>query len=483
MKNSNVDIKQYKQLLEQVEYLEQENNFLANRAEEILLLSLLSETVATIDDETVILEELLEKISILRNISFCSCYAKTQVSYRIVSGYFEGEISKVHQLDITLCEDVERELIDYHVYCKAAKDCKGEFLEKLPLKVFENAMVLIIPFESAWVKRGVFIFVSNSPDQNIKESILIIQQAIRIILDKIDKIIYIRKIEQLNQSLETKVEQRTMELSDINTKLIEEINERHAIEIELRKARDKAMESDRLKSAFLANMSHEIRTPMNAIVGFSELLANHMCDEGDVEMYARLIHSNSLSLLNLINDLLDFSKIEANQLVIRKRMCSINTVLSEIKALGDSLIMQFEKHNLVLEVDQCTDKGDVKVFTDDLRLKQILLNLVSNAIKFSFEGVVKIRHCLKDHFCHFEVVDNGIGISKEQHNVIFNRFTRVYNSINKPILGNGLGLTITKNLVEMLGGEITVESVLGQGATFRFYIDVSESPEENETDI
>ncbi len=459
---------------EYIAQLEEENNNLANRAEEILLLSLLSDTITSINNEETLIEELLEKISVLKSLPLCSCYAKSIDGYRLITDYYIGNYSREKTSTIIINKNIEEELTKHHIYNQKIKDCNCKCVYNFPIKITDDTEILIIPFESQWIKNGIFLFFNNSTEHKIHEHILVIQQAIRLILDKIDNLNYIKKIEYFNQNLEAKVEQRTQELTIINEKLIEEINERHNIEIKLREAKDKAQESDRLKSAFLANMSHEIRTPMNAIVGFSEILADGSCSSEEIINYTTLIHSNSLSLLNLINDLLDFSKIEANQLIINKNKYNLGKILSEIRILSYNLLKQSKKEHIKLTIHNEEESYNTFIYTDQLRLKQILLNLISNAIKFSFEGEISLSYYNKGNKFLFEISDTGVGIEKKHHKLIFNRFTRVISDANKSILGTGLGLTITKNLVNMLGGNISVDSKPGKGSVFMFTIDVSE---------
>ncbi|MCW3787822.1 sensor histidine kinase [Plebeiibacterium sediminum] len=474
MKDDDKNINQIKLLQEYIAQLEEENNLLANRAEEIILLNLLSNAISTIDDEEKLIDELLEKISILLNLSLCCCYAKSIDGYRLISDYYIGENNEEKTYTLILNECIEEKLKTQQFYNNLLSECVFDSSWKFPVQITQDTQILIVSFESQWIKNGIFIFLSDNKEL-LQDNVILIQQGIRIILDKIDKLSYLKKIEYLNQNLEYKVEQRTKELSDINEKLIEEINVRHAVELKLREAVDKAQESDKLKSAFLANMSHEIRTPMNAIVGFSEILSSSKCSDKEINDYTNLIYSNSLSLLTLINDLLDFSKIEANQLTIKKKQCNLNKIFADITILTQHIFKQYKKENITFSISNKGESKDSLIFTDELRLKQILLNLISNAIKFSLKGSIKLHYYNKGDKYYFEVSDEGIGIEKEQHDLIFNRFTRVISHVNKPIMGSGLGLTITRNLVEMLGGHISVDSKPGRGSVFMFFIDVSQN--------
>jgi len=460
----------YDDLLERVKILEQENDVLASRAEEILLLSLLGNSISSINNEAELIDELLEKISILLNVPMCFCFSKEENYYSLISVYDVASSSNIYDSHLILDDEVIKEMEWSEIYISFLQESEPLIHYKFPIDIKANTEILILRFKSLWISEGVFIFLIEHTIQSLTAKVMLIQQAIRLIVDKIDKLTYIKRIEQLNLNLENRVKDRTKALLESNKKLQKEITERKEIQKELERARDKAQESDRLKSVFLANMSHEIRTPMNAVVGFSELLETGICNKEEIQNYSKLIHSNSMMLLNLIDDLLDFSKIEANQLEIHMKSCNINKVLDEVYALGLSLQQQLERKNITLRVIKGEEDINAALITDEHRLKQILLNLVSNALKFSTKGFVTIEYCLKISTIDFVVSDNGIGIDKSMHDAIFNRFTRVGNDKSKSILGNGLGLAITRNLVEMLGGKISVNSEEGKGASFKFFL-------------
>jgi PAS domain S-box-containing protein len=244
-------------------------------------------------------------------------------------------------------------------------------------------------------------------------------------------------------------------------------------EIDLIKAKDKAEESDTLKSAFLSNMSHEIRTPMNAIIGFAELLSKPGIEEDRTKNYIDYIQSSGNSLLNLINDIIDISKIEAGQLSIEKTDVLINKLIYELEQIFSEELNIRQKYDVrILIQTQNTDPG-FTIDTDPSRVKQIFINLIGNAIKFTENGVIKFGYTLKNqHEVQFFVKDTGIGIQKNKLESIFNRFEQVNHS-HKKYGGTGLGLSICKHLVALLGGEIWVESEFGKGSTFYFSLPVT----------
>ncbi len=249
---------------------------------------------------------------------------------------------------------------------------------------------------------------------------------------------------------------------------------------ELEKAKVKAEESDRLKSAFLANMSHEIRTPMNAIIGFSNLLDDPDMQDINKKELITLINHNSNTLLHLIDDIIDLSKIESGQLVIDKRNCNLNTIFNELLDLFNENKKIINKAHIELKYTHDSENKEFSIYSDPLRLQQIISNLVSNALKFTEKGFVEFGYTIEDkpnRNIKFFVKDTGIGLTKDQQEIIFSRFTKAENDKKKLYRGAGLGLAICKNLVNLLGGDIWVESELNRGAIFYFTIPYENIPE------
>lgn len=257
------------------------------------------------------------------------------------------------------------------------------------------------------------------------------------------------------------------EYQTLNEELEKTVYQIQRINSELVYSKNKAEESDKLKSSFLANMSHEIRTPLNAILGFSSLLKNPGLSREKTESFVDIIDSSGQQLLTIINDILDISKIEAGQISISKSNVKISQVLNEI-------YQQFEKHaeqkNIQFYLKNDTLKRDLEINTDEIRIRQIISNLLNNAIKFTHEGTVEFGVQLNDKFLEFYVKDTGIGISAEDKKIIFEPFRQVEKSNSRMYGGNGLGLSISKALVEKLGGTLSVESEPGKGSVFSFTI-------------
>jgi PAS domain S-box-containing protein len=240
----------------------------------------------------------------------------------------------------------------------------------------------------------------------------------------------------------------------------------------MNKAKEAAIEANRAKSIFLANMSHEIRTPMNAILGFSELLEDMVEDEEQKE-YLAAVSSSGKTLLRLINDILDLSKIEAGKLELHYNAVDICSIFNEIKQVFSEKIKHKELVFL-MEIDPSLPRG---VLIDEVRLRQVLLNLVGNSVKFTHTGHIKLAASYVETLGKkstinliFSVEDTGIGIPKDQQELIFEEFKQQGVQIASKYGGTGLGLAITRRLVKMMGGEVFIDSKPGKGSTFSIII-------------
>jgi signal transduction histidine kinase/CheY-like chemotaxis protein len=260
--------------------------------------------------------------------------------------------------------------------------------------------------------------------------------------------------------------------------IFQDITERIEKEVELIKAKEKAEESDRLKSAFLANVSHEIRTPMNGILGFSELLKEPDLSTDDRQDFIQTIQISGARMLSTINSIIDMSKIESRIMKVDIKKTNIN---EKIEFAYKFFKPEVEIKRLQFFCKTSLPSSEVTINTDNEKVYSILTNLIKNAIKFTFEGSIEFGYVLKSDsepaVLEFFVKDTGVGIPEDQKEVIFERFRQGSESQNRIYEGSGLGLSICKSYVEMLGGKIWLESKENKGSTFYFTIPYNPVPE------
>ncbi|MCT4589060.1 MAG: ATP-binding protein [Carboxylicivirga sp.] len=243
-------------------------------------------------------------------------------------------------------------------------------------------------------------------------------------------------------------------------------------ELEVLKAKEQAEKSDKLKSAFLTNMSHEIRTPMNGILGFAELLKEPELSGDDQLTYIDLIEKSGLRLLNIINDIVDISKIEAGLVEVTIQDVNLDEMIRNIYRFFQP---ETHKKGIDLVMENSYNPEDTIIQTDKEKLYTILTNLLKNAIKYTDEGYIKLSYTLKESAVEFTVQDTGIGIPAERLTDIFERFMQVELTNKLAEQGAGLGLSITKEFIEMLGGHIWVSSKKSKGSSFYFMIPYNKS--------
>ncbi len=260
----------------------------------------------------------------------------------------------------------------------------------------------------------------------------------------------------------------------------QDITEQKELTIDLIKAKDKAEESDRLKTAFLHNISHEIRTPMNSIVGFSELINDPDLLPENRKHFTNVIARSCNHLLSIITDIVSIASIEAGQVKINETNFNLNATLLLIH---NQLKIQAKEQNLDFILQCSLPDGEAQIFTDETKIIQVIINLVNNAFKFTRQGYIRVGYRIADSFdaaqngkmqqtdyLHFFVEDTGIGIPLEMHNEIFKRFSQVENSTTRQFGGSGLGLSISKAYIELLGGEMWLTSEEDKGSIFNFTI-------------
>jgi signal transduction histidine kinase/CheY-like chemotaxis protein len=262
-------------------------------------------------------------------------------------------------------------------------------------------------------------------------------------------------------------EKRANELAIANEELEFQNKEKEKRSVELIEAKEKAEESDRLKSAFLSNMSHEIRTPLNGIIGFTELLKEPNLSSDEQQDFILTIQKSGARMLNTINNIVDVSQIESGLTKVNIMETSINEILEFTYKFFKR---EVETKGLQFRFNNGLSLKESSIKTDNGKVYGVLTNLVKNAIKFTNIGSIEFGYTKKGKYLEFFVKDTGVGISQEQQQIIFERFRQGAESKSRSYEGSGLGLSIAKSYVEMLGGKIWVVSKEGKGSTFYFNI-------------
>ncbi len=249
--------------------------------------------------------------------------------------------------------------------------------------------------------------------------------------------------------------------------MIEDITELKSKELNLLKALEKAEVADKLKQAFLDNLSHEFRTPMNAITGFVQILKEELEDNEQASYYLDIVLSSSYKLLNMLDSIIELSKLKAGDLKLTPEHFNLNSFIAEIY---NEYKKDAEMQNLLLDVQMALNDDDAAIIADPKKIKQVFVKLITNAFKFTEKGNVSIGYSIKGKYIEFFVKDTGKGIPEEQQESIFEHFRQVETSHKRHYGGAGIGLTVSKHLVEHMGGKIWVKSTEGKGSSFFFTV-------------
>jgi len=268
---------------------------------------------------------------------------------------------------------------------------------------------------------------------------------------------------------------RNFEFNRENFRLIilRDISNEKENETELLRAKHKVEEAEHLKSAFLDNLPHEIRTPLHAITGFTSLLSDPELSHEDRIEYVKFIQDSSNDILNLMDNIIEIAKLETNQVKPKKEKCYINSIFDKLQHDVESKLEILEKTHLQVKVVRGNHDPLFMIFSDPERIYQIITHLLNNALKFTNEGFIEFGYSFAaNNRIAFYVKDSGIGIPEDQQEIIFKKFSKSGNINTNKNRGTGLGLALSKKLVELLNGEIKVESAEGEGSTFSFYLPI-----------
>ncbi|MCB0279843.1 MAG: response regulator [Calditrichaeota bacterium] len=279
------------------------------------------------------------------------------------------------------------------------------------------------------------------------------------------------KISLLNINQSQRILQdKIHELQQTNEKLLDKNKRLVNTQKKLIKSKEEAQKANQLKSQLLANVSHELRTPMSSILGFSELLMSGIVPQEKIVEFATQINKNGSRLLNLINNFLDLSKIESGRTQLNKKWFKLNDINATVKSYIEEIIDK-KPIKLTISVDSQLDRD---IYTDKDKLLQILFNIAGNAAKFTLKGAIDIDYQLNGNFLTVTIADSGIGIESHDLKHIFEEFYQIHTGL-EDVRGSGLGLSISRHLVELLGGKIDIKSEYGKGSRFHFTIDIEDT--------
>lgn len=422
--------------------------------------------------------EIAKIYNTLKNYTQAKTYALKALEISKQTGGYLDKKNALEQLAIA-SEGLQNfeQALTYHKLFLNAKDSifnieKVKELESLESKYqLENKQLEIEKLESENELKSVKL------EKMRIRIILILIVTIAFIVFIIELLIIRKKLKRKNATIYEQNEEISSQKDELerHRNHLENLVEERTKDLEL--AKERAEESDRLKSSFLANMSHEIRTPMNAIVGFSNLLIENEIDEKTKFNYKHEISSNCFTLLNLVDNILDLAKIETNQIHFNIKTFSISDLLDDIYY---SFIEMADSKKITLDFQHAKSNA-VKLKTDNYRLKQILSNIVDNAIKFTDKGSIQLTYTIYKENITFSIRDSGIGMTQNQIDNLFTRFSKFEKEKQKLYRGAGLGLSISNQLAKLLNGKIWVESKPEKGSTFYVMIPAVETTNESST--
>lgn len=285
----------------------------------------------------------------------------------------------------------------------------------------------------------------------------------------------LQKLNDEYTNIKVRCKELQIENDELNKILAHDQFEQNRLKDALERAKQRAEESDILKSNFLANMSHEIRTPMNGILGFVQLLKGEESEEKR-DRYIDIVYHNGMMLVNLIDDIIDISKIDAGQLAINQAECNLDDLMFDVYTFFNEVKFKQEKEHINIRLLNLNDDESNILFTDGQRLRQVLVNLIGNALKFTDKGNVEFGYVNvhEENKIQFFVRDSGIGIPEDKRDIIFERFRQVQEGSTRKYGGTGIGLYISKNIINLLGGDIWFDSKIGEGTTFYFSLPYKE---------
>lgn len=426
-------------------------------------------------DEKRLFQEISRRLSdALTSLLMFQDLCKSELENRAIVSAVPDLLFRIHKTgiihDFRKPDNLELYFLPDHFLGKSIVDVLPKSVSKLATEAIENALKInkVAFFE--------YNLAMNNQYRYFEGRVIALSDS--------EVLVVVRDISERKQA-ELLLNEKNNEYLALNKELVKKNNEFYALNKEyvainkklsqtnedLLIAKERAEESDKLKTAFLHNMSHEIRTPMNAIMGFSELLVNNYNNKPKLEKFSEIIGQRCNDLLNLINDILDIAKIESGQLPVTMEECNLHDLFTELTSFFTEYQKRMGKQQIKFSLQAHNISSGCVIVTDIVKLKQIFINLIGNAFKFTDKGIIEGGCRINNNdVLVFYVSDTGMGIPPDKQKLVFERFAQLTQETNQTIGGTGLGLSIVKGLVNLLGGDLWFESEPDKGSTFSFTI-------------
>jgi len=443
--------KKIMELEEKIAFLHAENKSMAERAEEIFLLVMVSESIREINDRSIIVDTVLEKISILKDIPLCCYCSRKNNTLKVQLAYTSyADNTSIHKIELD--ENAFNKLQNGILYLVKEKKIYDEIFKSLKEKNFEPRSILIIPHKSISNELSYFLFADNDEDTNrFSEIITLIHEVINIMSDKLDNLYLLEELKKINLGLERKITDRTSELWETNKLLRKEIEDKRLAEEELK------LKNEELNN-FVYRVSHDLRAPITSVEGLINIIKLELQSKsGNLKPFISLLEDRMKNLDRFIYDILNYS---------RNIRTSISIEKIEFESIISACFEELEYLNNAMKIKKTIKVNTESFFNDKMRVREIFRNIISNAIKYADTykeiNTIDINIKINQKEATLSIQDNGIGIAKDVLPKIFDMFYRG-SELSK---GSGIGLYLVTQSVEKMGGRIDVKSTLGKGTEF-----------------
>ncbi len=460
-----------------IKLLEHQNEQQAEQMEDKLLLWLVTDTVSQAGNVDELLYGLLERICMIRGLTYAACCLISGEQVKILSQFTPHEERYSHDLPFNLSPELIDQIKSGPIFVDGNKMQDEGFVLSSTF-FFSPESIAIFPFHNLTIPFGAFVFFyDEKTEQDIAGFSIVIRQIINLASEKLDKLTLLEELKSLNASFESKLFERTNELTEKNNHLQKEIKTLKQSISSIETAGSNEIVGAHPDDSLLQNIGHEIRTPLNGILGFAEMMRKPDVDSEEREKFINIIKICGKSILRIIDDVINISNIDSNQVIIVKEEFQLGKFMTDLYDYYKNDELYREKENVEINLTMNLE-GNTLVNADRKRVWQVLMHLVGNALKYTDHGFVEIGCKIPDtgtprkgqQDLLFFVRDTGVGIEKNRHDLIFERFYKIEHEISRLYGGTGLGLSIARDLAEMMDGKIWFDSEPGVGSQFYFLL-------------